>query len=165
MSYCDEACLRLDSDISIEEATNMVSVISRKFILPDPRKLAFSFGLRWNFCTARSSMGIKCNRATRHGSRQTQSLRSGRSITCSCDWSIRFRGTCRNTNKISDPVVITTVNEVYFNTRIPYYIDQFMLSRTWASDYKYCSDQTLREIMIQIAIDPFENIRVMIELL
>ena len=77
MSYCDEACLRLDSDISIEEATNMVFVVSRKFILSDPKKLAYSFGLRWTFRTARSSMGIKCNRATRHGSRQPQSLRSG----------------------------------------------------------------------------------------
>ena len=34
------------------------------------------------------------------------------SITCGCDWIIRFRGTCRNNNNISDPVVITTDNTV-----------------------------------------------------
>ena len=45
---CDEVCLRIDSDTTIEEATNRVFVIDHKFILSDLKKLAHSFGLRWN---------------------------------------------------------------------------------------------------------------------
>jgi len=93
--------------------------------LSDLTKLAHYFGLRWNFCTARSSRGIKYNSATRYRSRQKQGLRNGLSITCGCDWSIRFRGICRNNNKISNPVVITIVNTVHYNTCDPSYVGHF----------------------------------------
>ena len=63
----DWVCLRIDSNTSIEEATNRVFVVSHKFILSDLKKLAHSFGLRRNFCTTRYDRVIKCNRVRRHG--------------------------------------------------------------------------------------------------
>ena len=61
----NEACLRLDSNTSVEEATNMVFIVSRKFILSDLKKSAHSFGLQWNFCNSKSSRRITCNRGHR----------------------------------------------------------------------------------------------------
>ena len=113
---CDEVCQRIDYDTSIADATNRVSVIGHKLILSYLKILSHSFGLRWNFCTSRSSRTIKCNRATRHGSRVNQGLRNVTSITCGCDCNIRFRSTYRSNNNISDHVIITGVNSVHSNT-------------------------------------------------
>ena len=123
--------------------------------------MAHSFGFRWDFCTSKSGRTIKCNRATRHGSRVNQGLRIYTSISCGCGWSIRFRGIYRDNNKISDPVIITGVNLVHSNTRAPSYIEQFVLSRTRSGDYKRCGDEVLRDIMVQMDIDSFVNIRAM----
>ena len=57
---------------------------------------------------------------------KNQSLRSVKSITCGYNWSIRFRGIARKNNKISDPVIITAVNGIHYNTCDPSYIDQFV---------------------------------------
>ena len=38
-------------------------------------------------------------------------------------------------------------------------------SRTLSSDFKHCGDEFLREIMVQMVIDSFINVRAMIELL
>ena len=46
LSNFDEVCVRLDSDTSIEEATNRVFVVGHEIILSDLRKLTHSFGLR-----------------------------------------------------------------------------------------------------------------------
>ena len=124
LSNYDEVCVRLYSDTSVEEATNRVFVVDRKFMLSTLKRLAHYFGLRWNFSATRYDRGRKCNRATRHGSRQNQPLRDDISITCDCDLSIRFRGICRNNNKISGPVVITTVNVVHSNTCDPSYVSK-----------------------------------------
>ena len=67
--------------------------------------------------------------------------------------------------KISDHVVITTVNPVHSNLCDPSYVGQFLLSRIRSGDYKRCDDEVLREIMVQMTIDPFVNDRVMIDLL
>ena len=75
-----------------------------------------------------------------------------------------FKGISRNNNKISDPVVITTVNVVHSNACDPSFVDQFKLTRTRAGDYKRCGGQSLREIMIQMAVEPFVNVRKMKEL-
>ena len=66
---CDEVCLRVDSGTSVEDATNRIFVAGHKFIFSDLKKLAHSFGLRWNFCTTRSGRAITYNCAARHGSR------------------------------------------------------------------------------------------------
>ena len=129
------------------------------FLLSDVKKFDHSFSLRWNFYTSRSGRTIKCNRATRYESRVNQGLRSG------CDWNIRFRGICRYNNKISDPVVITGVNSVHYNMCDPSYVGQFVLSRTRSGDYKRRGSEFLRKIMVQIAIDPFVDVRAMTELL
>ena len=73
LSNCDEVCLRLDYDTSVEDATNRVFIVSHECILSDLMKLAHSFSLRWNFCTVRSGRRMKCNRTTRHGLRQIKS--------------------------------------------------------------------------------------------
>ena len=165
MKNYNEACLRLDYNTSVEEATNRVFVLGRKFILSDLKKLAHSFRLKWNFYTARQDRRRICNRTRYQGSVNKQSSRNFKSITCGCDQSIRFRGITRNDNKISDTIIIIIVNEVRSNTCDPPYIDQFVLIRRRADDYKYCDGQYLREIMVQMAIDPFVYVRVMIELL
>ena len=66
---------------------------------------------------------------------------------------------------MSDPVVITGVNSVHSNTRGPSYTGQFVLSQTRSGNYKRYGDEVLREIMVQMAIDLFVNVRVMRELL
>ena len=46
---CDEVCLRIDSDTSVEVDTNRIFVVDHKFILSDLKKLAHSFSLKWHF--------------------------------------------------------------------------------------------------------------------
>ena len=81
---CDEVCLRIDSDTSVEVATKRVFVVSHKFILSDLKELAHTFGLKWNFCTSRSDKAIKSNRASRKLKYSHQGLRKAISITCGC---------------------------------------------------------------------------------
>ena len=78
---------------------------------------------------------------------------------------IYFLGIVRNKTKISDHVVITIVNPVHSDSRDHSYVGQFILCRTRSGDYKRCSDEVLREIMVQRTIDPFVNDRVMTDLL
>ena len=54
---------------------------------------------------------------------------------------------------------------MYSNTCDPSFVGQFILSRTRSGDYKRCGDEVLREIVVQMDIDPFVNIRAMTELL
>ena len=60
---------------------------------------------------------------------------------------------------------MTSVNPVHSNSCGHSYAGQFFLSRTRSSDYKRCNDEVLRKIIVQMTIDPFVNIRAMIELL
>ena len=69
---CDEVYLRIDSDTSIEVATNGLFIVGHKFILSYLKKLAHYFGLKWYFCTSRSCKAIKYNGVTRPGSRVNQ---------------------------------------------------------------------------------------------
>ena len=139
MNDC-KVCLRLDSDSSIEEATNKVLGVHHKLVLFDLKKFAHSFSLKLSFCTSRAGRWITCNRDHRQGSVKKESFRSFKSITCCCDWSIQFRYITKNNNKMSDPVNITSVNAVHFNTCDPSYIDQIVLSWTRAGEYKRCVD-------------------------
>ena len=66
---------------------------------------------------------------------------------------------------MSDYIIITCILETHSNTCDSSYVDQFVLARTRSGDYNNCAHQYLKEIMIQMAIDPFVNVRVMIELL
>ena len=47
----------------------------------------------------------------------------------------------------------------------PSYVDPFILVRTLTGVCKYCADQCLKEIVVQMDIDRFLNIRTTIELL
>ena len=47
----------------------------------------------------------------------------------------------------------------------PSYVDQYIMSRTQSGEYKRFGDEVLRNIMVQMAIDPFVNVRVTTELL
>ena len=123
-----------------------------------------SFDLKWNFCTTRSSGRLTCNRVHRQGLVKNM-IRNTKSITCGCDWSIRFKGNDRSNKKNSDPVIITCVCGDRSIMCDPSYVDQFVLTQTRSSDYKHCADQCLKKIMVQIAIDPFINVRTMVELL
>jgi len=64
MNNCNEACIRLDSDTSVEAATNRVFVVGHKFVFFLFKEIS-SFGLKWNFSTSRAGRRIACNRAHR----------------------------------------------------------------------------------------------------
>ena len=93
---CDEICLHIDSDTSVEVVTKRVFVVGHKFILSNLKELAHSFGLKCFFCTFRSGFTKKCNRASRKSKYLHQGLRSTTSITYGCEWSIRFIGVIKS---------------------------------------------------------------------
>ena len=129
------------------------------------KELAHFFGLKWNFCTFRSGFTIKCNRASRKSKYLNQGLRSTTSITCGYEWGIRFVGVIKSHYKVTDSVIITSINTVHYNTCDPTYIGQLVLFRTRSGDYKRCGDEGLRKIMVQMAINAFVNTREMTDLL
>ena len=74
-------------------------------------------------------------------------------------------GIIRNKAKTLDRIVIPTVNTVHSNS-----CDPFMLVNIFCPEYDLvntsnCGDEFLRDITVQMAIDPVVNIRVMTELL
>ena len=54
----DDICFRIDSDTSVEVATERIFVVGYMYVLDDLRHLAKYFGLAWQFCTARSGKAI-----------------------------------------------------------------------------------------------------------
>ena len=60
---------------------------------------------------------------------------------------------------MSDYVIITYVYGVYSNTYDPSNVNQFVLTRTRYGGYKNCANQCLREIIVQMYIHPFVNIK------
>ena len=127
---CDEMCLHIDSDTSVEVATKRAFVVGNKFILSNLKELAHSFGLKWNCCTFRFGFTIKCNRASRKSKYLHQGLRSTTSITCGCEWSIRFMSVIKSHDNITDYIVITSVSPMHSNTWDHVYSDQLVLYRT-----------------------------------
>ena len=93
------------------------------------------------------------------------SFRNSSTITCGCGWAVRFRNVHRDKYEVSDPVVITSVCGTHYNTCDPSYAKQFVFGWTRSSDYKKCTNVVLKEIMIQMDITPFIDVRVMRELL
>ena len=63
------------------------------------------------------------------------------------------------------PVVIMVVCGIRTNTCDRSNIDKFVIARARFGLYKKCTDQSLKEIMVQMDIDRFVNIRAMSELL
>ena len=92
--YAD-ICPRLESDVSIEAATKRVFVVGDRYILSHLKKLAKSFGLKWNFITQRTGARFLCNRAYRRLKGKV-GPRKYSSITCGCEWGIRFVGYMKN---------------------------------------------------------------------
>ena len=64
-------------------------------------------------------------------------------------------GVIKSHYKITDYVVITSVSPIHYNTCDPTHTGQLILCRTRSSDYKRCGDEVVREIMVQMAINPF----------
>ena len=54
---------------------------------------------------------------------------------------------------------------MHYNTYDPTYSGQLVLCRTRSGDYKRCGDEVIKEIMVQLAITPFVNVRAMTNLL
>ena len=124
-----------------------------------------SFVLKWNFCIAKSSRRITCNHVHREGPVRKALLRNVKCITCGCGWLICLRDVNNSNNKVSDHVVITHVYWIHSNTYDTSYVDQFVLERTRYGVYTHCADQCLKEIVVQMYIDPFINVRTMTEFL
>ena len=70
-------------------------------------------------------------------------------------------GVIKHHYRITDHVVITRVIPVHCNTCDLTYIGQLVLCRTRSGDYNRCGDEVLREIMVQMTINPFVNVRSM----
>ena len=70
-------------------------------------------------------------------------LRNATSITCGCNWYIRFRDINSSNTKVSTPVIITYVCGVHSNMYNLSYVNQFFLVRTRYDDYNNCADQCL----------------------
>ena len=51
------------------------------------------------------------------------------------------------------------------NSCDPTYVGQFVICRTRSGDYARCGDEVIREVMVQMVIDPFVSVRAMISLL
>ena len=79
------------TDESVEEATCRVFKVGDISILVDLKDLCRRFGLEWSFVTRRSGKTIACNRTTRTCSYVNSGERKSSSITCGCDWLVRFR--------------------------------------------------------------------------
>ena len=62
---CDEICLHIDSDTSVEVATKRVFIVGHKFMFSNLKEFAHSSGLKWIFWTFRSGFTIKYKRASR----------------------------------------------------------------------------------------------------
>lgn len=67
--------------------------------------------------------------------------------------------------KVSDQVFISEVSGDHTNTCNPDSVDQFVLSRVRSGIYKKCADYTLKEVMVQMSIEPFVSVRAIMELL
>ena len=74
-------------------------------------------------------------------------------------------GIIKSHYQITDSIVITSVRTMHSNTRDPTYSGQLVLCRTRSGDYKRCGDEVIREIVVQIAINHFVNVRTMTNLL
>ena len=74
-------------------------------------------------------------------------------------------GIIKSHYKITCSVVITSVSLMHSNTCDSTYRGQPVLCRPRSDDYKRCGDEVTREIMIQLTINPFVNVRTMTNLL
>ena len=70
---------------------------------------------------------------------------------------------CKHTT--SDPVVITSVIPSHPDTCDPIDIDQLVLCRSRSGAYARCGDEVLKEIMVQMVINPYVSVRSMTTLL
>ena len=64
-----------------------------------------------------------------------------------------------------DPVVITRVTSSHSDSCDPSNVDQLVLCRPRSGAYVRCGDEVLKEIMVQMAINPYVSVRSMITLL
>ena len=96
-----------------------------------------------------------CYRVSRKSKYLHQGVRSTTSITCRCEWLIRFMGVIKSHHNNTDSVVITSVSPIHYNTCDPTYSGQLVLYRTRSGDYKRYGDEVIREIMVPISINPF----------
>ena len=74
-------------------------------------------------------------------------------------------GVIKSYYKITNSVVMNSLNPIHYNTCDPAYSGQLILCRTRSGDYKRCGDEVIRYIVVQIAIGPFVNVRAMANLL
>ena len=70
---------------------------------------------------------------------------------------------CKHTT--SHPVVITNVIPSHSDTCDPTDVDQLVLCRSRSDAYVRCGDEVLKEIMVQMAINPYVSVRSMTTLL
>ena len=161
----NDICLRIESDTTVEVATKRVFVVRHIYTLDDLRHLAKYFGLVWQLYTARSGRVINFNRVNRKSSYTDLGVRISISINCGCKWSICLLGIVKCNYTTSDSVVITRVIPRHSDSCNPTNVDQFNLCRSQSGAYTRCGDEVLKEIMMQVAINPYVSVRSMTTLL
>ena len=127
--------------------------------------MAKYFDLAWQFCTARSGRAINCNCANRRSSYTNLGIRRSTSINCGCKWSSRFLSVVKCNHTTSDPVVIIRIIPNHSDSCDPTNVDQLVLCRSRSGAYARFGDEVLKDIMVQMVINPHVSVRSMPTLL
>ena len=77
-----------------------------------------------------------CNGVTRYGNRKSPSIGEYSNIVYDCDWIIRFKYLNSKEYTLSDSVEIVQVCGLYANTSDSLFVDQYVVVRTKAGEYK-----------------------------
>lgn len=135
------------SDVSLfGDITNNFKLESNH-LLSDLKTMAHQFGMKLNFVIVRSGMRILCNRPIRYGNRKFYEIRIVPSISCGCDWVVRFKFLDTTKCTLSDIAKIVQIFGIHTNTCDPTFSDQYIVARKKAGEYKQCTDPILRKVM------------------
>ena len=127
---------KLEYDPSVEEDTKRIFRLGDIHVLSDLKTMGHQFGMKLYFVTVRSGRWISCNRKTRYGNRKPYGIRNVASISCECDWDIRFKFLDSTKYTLSDIVKILHVCGLHTNTCDTAFSDQYVVARINSGEYK-----------------------------
>ena len=108
---------------------------------------------------------ISCNRETRYGNRKPLSIRKVSSVSCGCNWVIRFKFLNSKKCNLSDSVKIIQICGFHTTTYYSSFVDQYIVHRTKVGEYTKCTDSILQKIMHEMFIYQELSVRTIISLL
>ena len=127
---------KLEYDPSVEEDTERIFRLGDIHVLSDLKTMGHQFGMKLYFVTVRSGRWISCNHKTRYGNRKPYGIRNVASISCECDWDVRFKFLDSTKYTLSDIVKILHVCGLHTNTCDTAFSDQYVVARINSGEYK-----------------------------